>query len=410
VYNERVYGGKEVNPERRLGQRLELSRRGQGFTLEEMQLRTKIWAHQLEALERGDFGALANPSWARGLTVTYANSLGLDGEALAEAYFPHHPSLQPKQRGVRLRKWRIVAPLRRHWKEALSAAVGAIAATVIVVATAILFPYNDVTGGLNDFLNRIAPGTFLASAPQRIVVLADTQLGAAGEDNVMTIKVAQDGLGVLSIPRNTLVTIPNHETGAVGDTLVLGGPDLVRRTMARLTGLEVQHYFAISAEGVKEIVDKMGGVQIDVPNPVSGQAAVGGPVLTLRPGPQTLNGDQALVYLQGTDLPSDTERAKRQQAFLSAMFEQALNLRNLLSKPTTLNVVLENAQTNMSTLEAIQLASRLRELEDSDDPVEARVVPRQEASASGTARGDAPGDYWVPDARKLPEALEETLR
>jgi LCP family protein required for cell wall assembly len=410
VYDQQVYDEKEKPGGRRLGQQLKLSRRGQGFTLEEMQRRTKIWAHQLEALERGDFHALPDVSWARGLTITYANSLGLDGEALAEAYFPHHPSLQTKLRGGRLRKWRVVAPLRRYWKEALSATLGAIAATVIVVATAILFPYNDVTGGLNDFLNRVAPGTFLASEPQRVVVLADTQLGVAGEGNVMTVKVAQDGLGVLSIPRNTLVTIPDYEVGVVGDALALGGPDLVRRTTAELTGLEITHYFAISAKGLKEIVNKMGGVRIDVPNPVSGRAAVDGPILTLRPGPQTLNGDQALVYLQGTDLASDAERAERQQAFLSAMFEQALGLRKQLSEPTTVKTLLENAQTNMNTLEAIQLAARLRELEDSDDPIEARVVPRQEAGAADTARGDAAGDYWVPDASKLPGALEETLR
>jgi cytoskeletal protein RodZ len=104
-----------------------------------MQRRTKIWAHQLEALERGDFDALPTPSWARGLTITYANSLGLEGEALAEAYFPQPRSFRPKGHRARRSKRRIVAPLRRHWKEALSAALGAF------VATAILFPYNDVT-------------------------------------------------------------------------------------------------------------------------------------------------------------------------------------------------------------------------------------------------------------------------
>jgi cytoskeleton protein RodZ len=157
VYDERVYDEKQGSPARRLGRRLELSRRGQGLTLEEMQRRTKIWAHQLEALERGDFGALPNPSWARGLTITYVNSLGLEGEALAEAYFPQPRSFRPKGHRARRSKRRDDAPLRRHWNEALSAALGAIVATVIVVATAMLFPYNDVTGGLNDFLNRIAP-------------------------------------------------------------------------------------------------------------------------------------------------------------------------------------------------------------------------------------------------------------
>jgi polyisoprenyl-teichoic acid--peptidoglycan teichoic acid transferase len=235
-------------------------------------------------------------------------------------------------------------------------------------------------------------------------------VGAAGEGNVMTVKVAEDGLGVLSIPRNTLVGIPNHRTGAVGDALALGGPDLTRRTIARLTGLEVQYCFAISAEGVKEIVNKMGGVRIDVPNPISGRAAFGGPELALRPGPQTLNGDQALVYLQGTDLPSDAERTERQQAFLSAMLSQALSLGNLLSEPGTLNAVLENVRTNLGTLEAIQLVGRVRARKDSDDPIKAHMVPGREAGTADTVRGDGPGDYWIPDAHRLPDTLDQTLR
>lgn len=395
---------------RRLGKRLEVSRRERGLTLEEAQGRTSIWAHHLEALERGDLDALPNPAWARGITVTYANSLGLEGEALAEAYFPGSLPSRPKRRRARLPGWGVAAPLRRHRKEAVAATLGAIAATVIVFATAILFPYNGVTGGLNDFLHRIAPGTFLASAPQRVAVLADAQVGASGEGNVITVKVADDGLGVLSIPRNTLVEIPDHEKGAVGDALALGGPDLARRTVVRLTGVDVPHYFAISAEGMKEVVDKMGGVRIDVPNPVSGRAASGGSELALRPGPQTLDGDQALVYLQGADLPSDAERAKRQQAFLSTMLGQALGPRNLLSDPATLDVVLENAQTNISPPEAIQLARHVGALKNSGGAIEARVVPGREAAAAGTALGDRPGGYWVPDGRRLPDALGDTLR
>ena len=115
----------------------------------------------------------------------------------------------------------------------------------------------------------------------------------------MVFKVAEDSLGLLSIPQNTLTEIPGYGTEEIGDAITLGGSELTRRTVARLTGTEVQHYLVISAEGVKEITDRMGGVRVDVPNLVSGRATPGGPEITLRPGPQTLDGDQALVYLQG---------------------------------------------------------------------------------------------------------------
>ena len=88
----------------------------------------------------------------------------------------------------------------------------------------------------------------------------------------------------------------------------------------------------------------------------SGRASPGGPTITLHPGPQTLNADQALVYLQGKDLPSDAERAKRQQSFLYAMFRQSLGPLNLLANPTALNAVFENTATNMSSVQMVQLA------------------------------------------------------
>ena len=151
---------------------------------------------------------------------------------------------------------------------------------------------------------------------------------------------------------------------------------------------------------------KIGGVQIDVANPTSGRATFRGPKLRLHPGPQMLNGDQALVYLQGADLTSDAQLAKRQHALLSAMLSQALGLRNLVSEPIALNVVLDNARTDMSALEAIQLAVRLQALEGSDDPVGVLAVPgRDAASAVSNTRGDRPGEFWVPDDTKVPQVV-----
>jgi polyisoprenyl-teichoic acid--peptidoglycan teichoic acid transferase len=95
--------------------------------------------------------------------------------------------------------------------------------------------------------------------------------------------------------------------------------------VAQLTGTEVPYYLLINPEGVREIVDSMGGVEIEVPEAVSGRASSTGSEITLSPGPQTLDGDRVLLYLQGKDLRDDVERAERQRDFLHAMFRQALS-------------------------------------------------------------------------------------
>jgi LCP family protein required for cell wall assembly len=379
-----------------VGRRLREVREAQGRSLEELEQASKIHAHHLEALERGDYEALPSPLWARGSLLTYATHLGLDGEQLTD-------ELLPLKRPSRLRRY-----LNRHWR-ALLAALGTIGIAATMVIATIVAPYNPFTGWVEGVLQEIAPGIFLGSEPQRIVILGFAGSGTTGGDNVLMAKVAEDGLGLLSIPRNTLTEIPDHGRGEIGDAFAMGGPDLTRRSVAGLTGTKVTHYCVIGTEGVREIVDSTDGVRIRVPHTVSGRVTPGEPEITLRPGPQALNGDQALVYLQGKDLQGDAERAKRQQGFLYAMYRQALGPMNLLANPSTLKVVLENTETDMSGIQMAQLAGRVRTLKNSDTPIKTGTVPGEEEMASSQQEG-ALVYHWVPDARKLSDVLEKTVR
>ncbi len=400
------YGEKEKASGQRIGRRLKQAREEQGFTLEQAQQRSNILVDCLEALEREDFDALPNPLWARALTITYADSLGLEGKALAETFFPAPRPSQRKRYRVRHLRRRIIVLMTRRWR-ALAFVLGMMAVAVVTAAT-ILAPYNNVTNSVSSFLHWVAPATFLGSGPQRVVVLASTKVGFPGEGDVMAVKVSQDDLGVLAIPDNTLVEIPGHGTGDIGNTVTLEGPDLTRRAVTHLTGVETPYYLVIDAEGIQEVVSKIGGVRVDVPHQISGRASIGGAQLTLHPGLQKLNSDEILVYLQGEDLPSGAERAKRQQAFLYSMFGQALSVENLLSNPTTLNALLDHSQSNIRSLEAIQFASRIRSLKNSGASVHAQVIPGQE-EVTDSRQGYSTRNHWVPDAAKLRDALKGTF-
>jgi polyisoprenyl-teichoic acid--peptidoglycan teichoic acid transferase len=380
-----------------VGRKLRLARERQGQSLEELERVLTIHAHHLDALERGEFDRLPSPLWARGFLITYTEHLGLKEEELVDQVFPLRRLSRPK------------GYLKRHWR-ALIATFGAIGvAAAITGATTIIAPYNPVTGQFNEFLHQIAPDTFLGSGPERIAILGFTGSGIAVEGNVMVTSITQDGFGLLSIPDNTLVEMSGQRTIVIGDASTQGEFDLARRSAAQLTGVEVPHYLVVSPEGIKEIVDAMGGVRIDVQNPLSGQARAGGPELTLGPGLQVLNGDQTLVYLQGSDLRSSVERAERQQVFLRAMFSQALGPANLLSHPATLDAMREHAETNMGSAELIQLTGRVRALKDSGASLEVATVPGRKGAAYPN-QDDTQNSYWIPDARRLPGVVKETVR
>lgn len=382
-------GAENQHAQPQVGTRLRSAREELGYSLEDVEQTTNIHARYLEALEREDFEALPNRAWARGFLVTYANRLGLEGEALAERVLP-------LRRQPQTLRW-----VTRHWR-GLVAAIGTLAvATMFPIAAVIVAPYNNFTKDITDYLNKIAPGLFLDNGPQRVALLGFAGGGIVGGDNVMAAKIEDEGFGILSIPGNTVTEIPGYGTGEVGTAVALDGPDLTRRTVARLTGTDVQYYVLIDVEGVKNVVDSSGGVRLNVRHPVSGRAAVGGTPITLKEGTQILDGDEALVYLQGQDLSDNTQRAERQRDFLYAMFRQALAPRTVLSNPTTLTTVLANTETNLSAPEALQLMTRLKALEDSGMSVRAGVVPGREAETDAGL---------VPEEKGLQSVLEETMR
>jgi len=359
-----------------------------GYSLEDVEQTTNIHARYLEALERDDFEALPNRAWARGFLVTYANRLGLEGETLAE-------KVLPLRRQPRTLRW-----VTRHWR-GLVAAIGTLAvATMFPIAAMIVAPYNNFTKDITDYLNKIAPGLFLDSGPQRVALLGFAGGGIVGGDNVLAAKIEDEGFGILSIPGNTVTEIPGYGTREIGTAVALGGPDLTRRTVARLAGTDVQYYVLIDAEGVKNVVDTSGGVRLNVRHPVSGRAAAGSAPITLKEGTQILDGDEALVYLQGQDLSNNTQRAERQRDFLYAMFRQARAPRTMISNPTTLTTLLANTETNLSAPEALQLAIRLKAIEDAGMRVQAGVVPAKEETDAGL----------VPEEKGLQVVLEETIR
>lgn len=75
--------GDESNGETEIGRFLEQKRRERGLSLEEVEQATKIRKRYLTGLEREDYAMLPDAVYARGFLKTYANYLGLDGEALS---------------------------------------------------------------------------------------------------------------------------------------------------------------------------------------------------------------------------------------------------------------------------------------------------------------------------------------
>ncbi|TPQ20159.1 LCP family protein [Streptomyces sporangiiformans] len=153
-------------------------------------------------------------------------------------------------------------------------------------------------------------------------------------DSMMILHVGDNGNTMISLPRDSNVTIPSFkgsDSGKVyqgtGRQVKLNaayaedGPELLVRTVEANTGLHIDHYAEIGFAGFAKIVDSVGGVEIDIPKGGMKDSKSGA---DFEAGKQTLNGEQALAFVRTRYAlaGSDLDRTKNQQKFLSALANQ----------------------------------------------------------------------------------------
>ena len=119
---------------------------------------------------------------------------------------------------------------------------------------------------------------------------------------------------VLSFPRDSYVPIPGHGTNKINAAMAFGGPQLLVSTFEQLTGLPIDYYAPTSFDGLTDIVNKVGGVQVNVD--MNLRDAFAGAFL--NKGRRKLNGGQALAYARARKtLPGgDFDRSRHQGQIL----------------------------------------------------------------------------------------------
>lgn len=80
-----------------IGAILKAAREEKGLSLEDLQMLTKIRAHQLEAIEAGDFHKLPGEVYVRGFIINYAKNVGLDPEQILARYYAEKKQAVPEE-------------------------------------------------------------------------------------------------------------------------------------------------------------------------------------------------------------------------------------------------------------------------------------------------------------------------
>lgn len=195
----------------------------------------------------------------------------------------------------------------------------------------LLFPYR--TNVLILGVDRSPEGTFVGRS-----------------DTIMLLSVIplKPDVNLLSIPRDLWVNIPNYGENRINTAHFFAeanipgsGPEAAVQTVRDNFGLTVNYYVRFNFDGFKDIVNAMGGIAIEIPEPMSG----------FEPGTYILDGDQALAFARDRQGSDDFFRMQRGQMVLKAAVKQALSPLTWPRIPLIITTSLQAVNTNIPFFE-----------------------------------------------------------
>ena len=232
-----------------------------------------------------------------------------------------------------------------------------------------------VLGVAPIFLAGVGMVFYLIFPPQPldIVILGmDSRPGEGFEartDTIMILGVdpANLQLSLLSIPRDIFIETPGYglwRINTINRDAELSdpgsGPALVEAAIANSFPIQPDRYMRINFEGFTEIVDALGGIDIDVPRRLVDNLYPDGPDSTttveFQPGWQHMDGARALEYARTRHADDDYQRAGRQQQVLAGIFRAMLNPLNWPRLPAALQAFSNAVDTDLTVFDLWVLA------------------------------------------------------
>ena len=241
-------------------------------------------------------------------------------------------------------------------------------------------------------------------------------------DSLMLVSInpASKGIGVLSIPRDLWVRIPEQEEHDrinrayfLGESRATGyGPRLLQQTVSWNLGMRIHDYVLIDFQAVIDIVDHLGGVEISIDYEINDQRYpdmnYGYDPFYLPAGTHLLDGRDTLRFARTRHGNNDVRRAERQQMVLFALRERILSLNALQligQVPALLATLGDHLETGLDLEQIVQLALLLKDVEF--DNIRMRVMDFEFLEEYVTEEYQQ--QVLVPRVERLPILLSQTF-
>ncbi len=184
----------------------------------------------------------------------------------------------------------------------------------------------------------------------------------ANTDTILYVAIRGDDITLVALPRDLW-----QEDLGYRLNLVYGkrGGEGLRSRVEAILGVPVDYYAIIKLDIFQNIVDALGGVEIDVPYDMDYDDNVGGVHIHFEAGPRHMDGEDASLFIRYRQtLRGDIDRIDNVKRLAYAMLQRLkeMNVRAVTLVPSLLDTYLSDVETNASPALVRQLATRLPNL------------------------------------------------
>ncbi len=217
-------------------------------------------------------------------------------------------------------------------------------------------------------------------------------------DVLMVLSVDPDlqEVGVLSIPRDTRAFIPKEisDYQKIGHAHAYGGAQLAIDTVEMLLKIPIHHYVRVDFEGFVAVIDRLDGIDIDVPGDMYYKDPFQDLLINIPKGPQHLDGKTALGFVRYREYDmGDIDRIKAQELFLKALIQKAVKLRNVFKIPDLIADMQPYFSTSLTTQDLLYLSSVAMKMEPDD--IKMGLLP---GTPEDRLEGETKVSYWIHDS------------